>query len=38
MMKMEDKKYENPELNIVLFTDDDIITLSGEYPGDEYTE
>ena len=35
---MENKKFENPELIIVLFSNDDIITLSGEYPGDEFEE
>lgn len=35
---MENKQFENPELIIVLFNNDDIITLSGEYPGDEFTE
>lgn len=35
---MENKKYENPELTVVLFANDDIITLSGEYPGDEWDE
>lgn len=30
---MENKKFEAPELTIILFTDDDIITASGDLGG-----
>lgn len=42
---MEKKKYENPELLIIMFTNDDIITTSDfddwggdEIPGEEWTD